>query len=123
MIAGLHLLPEHLRGEMARWITHGVMPGAFLQAALSNDLARAVFAADVRSLARLPELAKFLQEYAPRACWGSPAAVVSWSRIGGLTGLRREYGAGSHLERPQSEHIPRAPFTVADWETDGESCE
>lgn len=84
---GLGLLPEHMRGGMERWITHGISPGSFLEAILSNDLAGAVSTADAVNIGLLGLYVQYLHHYAPAACWGSVANCEAWAAHHGAEGL------------------------------------
>lgn len=85
--AGLWALPEPIRGGMERWIAHGIRPGSFLTAVLCNDLASAVFTADEVNAQLLAIYVRFLQDHAPRGCWGSPENYESWAAHNGAEGL------------------------------------
>lgn len=67
-----------LRAGLDRWISHGIPPGDFLLAVLSNDLNGAVRRADSENIHLLPEIVNWLRENAPITSWGSPAAVQHW---------------------------------------------
>lgn len=82
--AGLHLIPEHMQGAMERWIEHGMLPGSFLQAVLSNDLFDAVGRADDLNRRILPDYVVYLYSYAPSECFGSREKVQQWYIRGGL---------------------------------------
>jgi hypothetical protein len=73
-----NLLPEHMRDAMRLYIEHRVPPGGFLTAVLSNDLMEACGRADHINLERLPDFCRFLYNYAPGRCYGSPEKVKAW---------------------------------------------
>ena len=73
-------IPERMRGALARWIQHGIAPGDFLTAVLKNDLAEACLRADDENIHLLCDYIKFLQNYAPMGCWGSPKDFDNWQR-------------------------------------------
>jgi hypothetical protein len=83
-------VPSHLRGGIERWVMLGVEPGSFLTAVLSNDLMRAVRAADRNSWEALPALIGWLTAEAPPECWGSPSRMEYWATSAGLSGLSDE---------------------------------
>lgn len=71
------MVPEHLRAGLRRYIDGHVMPGHFLQACLEHDL-QAVVLADPISFEALPEIWRWLYNFAPSACHGSHAKVIEW---------------------------------------------
>jgi hypothetical protein len=72
-------IPRHLRGGLARYFSDGILPGAFLQAVLCNDLTQAVTRTGPGSEFALPALIDFLLEHAPATAWGSREAVLAWT--------------------------------------------
>ena len=80
------LVPEHLQPGLARYILHGVLPGSFLKAVLSNNLLNAAVRADETSLAALPDIARFLLNSAPPACYGTGDKMQFWARGRGFKG-------------------------------------
>jgi hypothetical protein len=78
------LVPEHMHGGLARYIDSGIMPGSFLSAVLTNDLKGAFGYADHINKNRVGDIAMYLYNYAPSACWGSPSKVEQWVAHGGL---------------------------------------
>ena len=81
-------LPDYMQNGMRLYVEHGVMPGDFLMAVLSNDLLGALRKADDLNQSILPVYGRFLYNEAPCGCYGSPAVVAAWSMTGGLEGLR-----------------------------------
>tara|TARA_R110000751_G_scaffold24314_3_gene67130 strand:- start:458 stop:772 length:315 start_codon:yes stop_codon:yes gene_type:complete len=73
-----HLLPEHLRDGLARYLDRGLNPGSFLTAVLQNNLEMAIGHADEDSLAALPEIVRFFYNELPGNCWGSPREMTQW---------------------------------------------
>lgn len=53
------------------WIDHGIMPGSFLTAVITNDLNGAVGAADHLNIRLIPEYVFYFYNYCPGNCWGS----------------------------------------------------
>lgn len=80
--ANVNLIPEYMRGGLFRWITRGIEPGSFLSAVLCNDLREAVGRADDVNRERLADYIRFLYNYAPSACWGSPVKFKAWAGRG-----------------------------------------
>lgn len=83
------LIPEHCRENMRLYLTEGIMPGSFLTAVLENDLVGAFGKADSINMGRMRDYAKFLHNYAPQECFGSPSKVIAWSERGGLNGREK----------------------------------
>lgn len=83
---GLHLIPGHMTDGIERYIMRGVPCGHFLTALLSNDFIEAVARGDDANQAALIGWAKFLYNYAPAGCYGSPAKYAAWVAKGGMTG-------------------------------------
>lgn len=79
-------LPAHMQDGMRRYIDHGIKPGSFLVAVLSNDLMEAFKRADDVNVAAMVEYARFLYNQAPCVCYGSPEHVKDWISAGGLKG-------------------------------------
>lgn len=72
-------IPRHLHDGLVRYFSDGILPGAFLQAVLCNDLTQAVkreFPVEPFTLAQLVD---FLLAHAPASAWGSRAAVLAWT--------------------------------------------
>ena len=67
----------HLHGGIVRYIVDRIRPGDFLLAVLQNDLAEAVVRCS-SSLEILKPLVEFLNNAAPRECWGSEEKVRVW---------------------------------------------
>ena len=79
--APMALLPEALQGGLVRWIVKGIPTGSFLAAVLCNDLKNACARIDDENRPFLPDVVKWLYNYAPAYCWGSPETVAAWPRI------------------------------------------
>ena len=79
-------IPSHMQDGMRLYIEHGIEPGSFLTAVLSNDLMKALGKADDVNLHALPAYGRFLYNDAPCCCYGSPSAVATWIKHGGLAG-------------------------------------
>jgi hypothetical protein len=71
-------LPVGLRGGLERYIEHGVPPGHFLTAVLTNDLREACSRADDINRYLLWDIVGWLWNEAPAPCWGSPEKVSAW---------------------------------------------
>jgi len=73
-----HRLHEHVRGGLERYFEKAIPPGHFLTAVLENDLREAVGRADDISIEILPDIIRWLYNYAPARSWGRPATVSVW---------------------------------------------
>jgi hypothetical protein len=72
------LIPKHMHDDLKLYLEAGVIFDGFLLAVLRNDLREAVYSADAINAARLPDYVKYLFNYAPSQCWGSPSNVREW---------------------------------------------
>jgi hypothetical protein len=71
-------LPHHTAEALRFYIETGRPVGHFLTAVLSNDLYMAVNRADEENQKAIVDYIKWLVNYAPAECWGSPDHVKSW---------------------------------------------
>jgi len=85
-LADWNLIPQRMRGALHRYLAHGIAPGHFLSAVLSNDLREAVARADEENMRILHSYIRFLYNYAPLGSWGSQQCFENWLAIGGLEG-------------------------------------
>ena len=95
------LIPEHMREGLYLYICNGIEPGGFLGAVLCNDLNLACQCADSINQRALFNYVKFLHNWAPKNCWGSPDDYYIWRRIGGL-GIRISPSSGGDASLPLS---------------------
>lgn len=72
--------PQHMRDAITRYIIDGIKPGSFLSAVISNNLQKAVFAADDDNLPLLKLYVRWFYWEAPGNSWGSPEAMEHWLR-------------------------------------------
>lgn len=86
----LDMIPEHCRYGMALYVMEGVVTGDFLNAVICNDLMHSVDHADSVNMSALPDYAKYLYNYAPVGCYGSPLDVNHWVELGGIKGINRK---------------------------------
>ena len=80
------IIPERMIDGLKRYIERGIAPGHFLTAVLTNDLREACRRADDENQRLIFEYIKFLYNYAPAGCWGSPQQFAAWIKQGGLMG-------------------------------------
>jgi len=79
-------LPDRMWGGMSRYLEHGISPGHFLTAVISNDLKECVARADEQNMYLLPQYVKFLYNGVPGGCWGSQHKFDTWIESGGFLG-------------------------------------
>lgn len=85
--AGLHLIPKHMHGGVARYMEAGIRPGDFLLLLLRGEIERAEMSADGVNSFAMPEWRTFLADHLPLKAHGTPLAVEAWMAMGGLSGL------------------------------------
>ena len=71
-------LPLYMWQGMKLYLMHGVPPGGFLQAVLSNRLASAVMKADGINNKLLPNYVNFMYTYMPSGSWGNEEKYEAW---------------------------------------------
>jgi hypothetical protein len=69
---------EQAQESICLYVAHGLHPGGFLTAVLSNDLFGAIGRADDSSLDNLQKIVRHVYNDIPGDCWGSPAKVNGW---------------------------------------------
>lgn len=79
-------LPESLRDGLMAYCAEGREPGGFMRAVLENDLAGAVFRADLKNQRTIVQFVNFLNGRVPNDCWGSKEKVSRWIKDGGMRG-------------------------------------
>ncbi len=83
-------VPDHVWGGIVGHVLDGIPTGNFLTGLFENNLLNAACGADEICLARIDDLARFMHNNAPEACWGSAERVRIWRNAGGIRG-------GAHL--------------------------
>lgn len=73
-------VPETAHDTIIGYLLHGLRPGHFLTAVLSNDLREACNRADAANGAALCSYVKFFYAFIPSIAWGSEARVTDWLR-------------------------------------------
>lgn len=81
-------IPEHNMNGFENYLIHGIEPGSFLMAVLTNDLYGAVFKADSANLIHIPHIVSFLHTV-PSICFGNIENVRRW--MNDADGIRSEY--------------------------------
>lgn len=90
---GLHLIPPHMHDGILLYVLDGIPMGSFGNAVLANDFMDAAGRADEDNFRALGNWARFLYNYVPGNCKGSPERVRSWIGGGGLRGQNTEAAA------------------------------
>ena len=72
-------IPPRILAGLRRYVEAGIQPGDFLTAVLENRFLQAVCRADDDCAQVLQEIAHYVFNEIPDACWGSPEAVRSWT--------------------------------------------
>lgn len=84
--ANWSLIPQYMHGAVKRYVMHGIPPGSFLTAVLSNDLKEAYGRADDENSAAMRGWVQFIYSYTPSPSQGSPECVRAWIERGGILG-------------------------------------
>lgn len=71
-------IPQHMLDALNRYIDHGLRPGSFLQAVISNDLHDACRRADDENIKILPAYVAYLYNERQPECWGSNKIMEEW---------------------------------------------
>jgi hypothetical protein len=85
---GNFVIDSFMVSKLRAWVDHAEPIGGFLRAVLENNLKEACGRADSSNLANLPAFVSWLYNEAPSDCWGSPAKVAAWEKLGGLAGVK-----------------------------------
>lgn len=84
--ANWDLIPAYMHGAVERYVMHGVPPGSFLTAVLSNDLREAFARADDDNTAAMKGWVRFIYMHVPSNAHGTPEMVDAWCERGGVNG-------------------------------------
>jgi len=71
-------IPEHCVDGLRNYLEHGIEPGGFLMAVLTNNLVEAFGRADEINRVALEAYASWLYNECPRNAWGSVEKVDTW---------------------------------------------
>ena len=72
------MIPRAPKHGIDQYVDHGVPTGSFLRAVLSNDLFEAVARADEHNQIALAEICKYIYNFTPTTCHGSPERFEHW---------------------------------------------
>ena len=81
-------IPEHLRGQVARYVFFGVQPTRYLTAVIQNDLFRTMQIGDTAGVLATKQIVEYFANCVPSAASGSPEAMQAWEDSNGLWGQR-----------------------------------
>ena len=87
------LMPPHeaCRGAVKRYIEHGIPPGSFLEAIITNDLKEACARADSINRTLIWDWVNWFYNCAPAVCWGSDEAYEYWLETKSIERQKREH--------------------------------
>mgnify|MGYP001599856120 FL=1 len=71
-------IPSRMMEGIVRYIDHGIPPGDFLTAVITNDFKEAVGRADEENLQNLPAYVAYFYNEAPSDCWGAKEKMTAW---------------------------------------------
>ncbi len=71
-------VPDRMMGGIRRYIEHGIKPGDFLVAVITNNLLDSVTLSDDENLVNLPAFVHYFYNEAPAICWGSKEKMDNW---------------------------------------------
>ena len=72
------MIPDSIKGAIDRYVEHGTPPGSFTMSVLENNFIQAVCHAGLDVQPHLIDIAKYVYNYIPSGCWGSPEKVEAW---------------------------------------------
>ena len=82
-------IPMHMHGAFERYLSHGISPGGFGYAVLTNNLSAAASRGDTLNKRILHIYGSFLWDL-PQVIYGSKEIVDRWIERGGLVGYLQE---------------------------------
>ncbi len=94
---------EHLIQSLRDYFEHGLQPGGFLTAVLSNDLIGACSRADVESAKLLWHIAYWCYNNLPSGCYGSHQNVIAWCE---MESERRKRVFDAYMHQHEEVHPP-----------------
>jgi hypothetical protein len=74
------MIPARTKAALDHFARTGNYPGGFCTAVLENKFAEALCNADSENLAAIQEIALYLYNQLPSACWGSVEKVAKYSK-------------------------------------------
>ena len=76
-----YTIPVHTQEALERYVVHGIEPGGFLMAVLSNDLMRSFGRADSENINSIYSICTWLYNEAPSSCYGSFERVENYIKV------------------------------------------
>ena len=73
-----YYIPPHTRLSLVNYFMHGLHPGGFIEAVLTNDLHRCVAIADHANIEALQIIVQWIQSHAPLDSWGTREKIEAW---------------------------------------------
>jgi hypothetical protein len=77
-------MKDNTKQELLRYKEHGIPPGDFLYAVLTNNLLAAFGCADEQNALDMREIAMFVYDNLPAGCHGTRQRVADWIKQGGM---------------------------------------
>ena len=71
-------IPERMHEGILNYVNHGILPGDFLKAIITNDLKEAVNRADDENLDLLVAYVSLFYNHTPFPCYGSKHKMDAW---------------------------------------------
>lgn len=75
------MIPRYTKASIDRYVDSGTPTAGFLHAVLSNDLFEAAAKADENNRPLLADICKYIYNYTPSVCYGSPEKVTAWLKF------------------------------------------
>jgi hypothetical protein len=72
------MIPRHTEEALSRYVNHGLEPGSFLKAVLTNNLFRAVECADIDNKFALANIVEHIYNKFPIISHGSEENYYNW---------------------------------------------
>lgn len=72
------VIPDLTRELLERYVSHGILPGGFLNAVLCNELFEAYARADTFNIANMFAIVKYVFNEMPQGSWGSADNIRDW---------------------------------------------
>ncbi len=79
-------IPEHIRGDICRYIEKGIPNGQALTCLFSNDVLAALGRLDDETFSALGSILAFIVSECPVGSYGSAKTVTGWCIAGGVKG-------------------------------------
>lgn len=73
-----YTVPERTKKALTQYVERGVAPEDFLKCVLSNNFVGAVARAEGENFTALQDIALWMYNQAPEACWGTEAKYLRW---------------------------------------------